>query len=137
MRPQAERHARAPGMLERGLPLPLPPLDAGAHLVAALMECGPCMQGLAGPVALSWGEVAAWQRCTGATLQPWEARLVRALSAEWVAEARLAEKDGAASPLQRAATPTPEQRERISRGLGAALAAMAQPDPRRRKAARS
>lgn len=58
------------------------------------------MQGAAGAVPLSHAEIEAWQRNTGNELQPWEVRLLRALSAAYITAGRDAEKPNCPPPWQ-------------------------------------
>jgi hypothetical protein len=60
----------------------------------------------AGPV--SWREINEWQRATGINLPAWEARLIRRLSSEYLAETRRAESENCPPPWRAEVT----QRER-------------------------
>ncbi len=71
---------------------PMPPNPA-PNLFDRLIEIGIVTPTVAGPVALSWQEMAAWSRMTGIKPEPWEARLIRSLSVKYVAEIRLAEDE--------------------------------------------
>lgn len=73
-------------------PCPLP------HMIERLTEIGLTSSNGMGTVPLSWAEIAAWQTNTHIALSPWEARLIRALSAAYVAESRSAEEEGCPSP---------------------------------------
>jgi hypothetical protein len=68
------------------------------HIVDRLTEIG--LTGSDGMSAkpLSWGEIAAWQTNTMIRLSPWEARLIRSLSAAYVAESRRAEDETCPPP---------------------------------------
>jgi len=65
----------------------LPPLRRGAYLVDYLWDAGP----LEGEHQLSHTEMQNYQRNTGVSLHPWEVRVVRRLSAEYLNEMRAAE----------------------------------------------
>lgn len=54
------------------------------------MEAGPVVSNGMGLSAISWRELQAWEHGTGIELQPWESRLIRMLSAEYVSTSRKA-----------------------------------------------
>lgn len=65
----------------------LPPVEPESlYLVYALFEAGPVSAAGMGPTSLSWAEIRAWQRCVGTRLAPWEARLIRRLSGEYLTQ---------------------------------------------------
>lgn len=86
----------------------MPPVDAGGYLVGYLFEAGPTMPGGMGPAILSWAEIGSWQARTGTPLQPWEARFLRRLSAEYLWQSRDAEKLDCPAPWKPAEV-EPEQ----------------------------
>jgi hypothetical protein len=51
-----------------------------------------------GPAPLSFQELEAWARCVPYGLQPWEFRMLRRLSIEWIVESQLAEDPNRAAP---------------------------------------
>ena len=61
------------------------------HLLDYLFEVGPVLSGGMGPAPLSNLELAAWCDLTGIPLTPWEARTLRALSRDYLAEMHDAE----------------------------------------------
>lgn len=63
----------------------LPP-NPMPHLTGWLFEIGPTGSNGMGPVPLSWQEIAAWEHLTGNELDAWEAKTLRALSAEFVSK---------------------------------------------------
>lgn len=69
-------------MLADGITPPLPenPLP---YLTEWLMEIGPIVPVGMGTGPIGWRDLAAWQEVTGQRLQPWEATLLRRLSAEF------------------------------------------------------
>lgn len=69
----------------------MPPVEAGNYLVDYLFEVGPVMSGGMGAMVVTHEELQAWQRNTGIDLQPWEARGLRRLSAEYLGESRRGE----------------------------------------------
>lgn len=62
------------------------------------MEAGPSSKGGMGPTQLSWADLAAWEHGTGIELQPWESRLLRLLSLEYIKEGNRAEAHDALPP---------------------------------------
>lgn len=68
------------------------------YLLDIFMEIGPTGAGGMGPVPISHQEILAWQTNTGICLEPWEVRIVRRLSFEWIAESRRAEDPDSTEP---------------------------------------
>lgn len=83
------------------------------------MEIGPTEAGGMGAVPLSWREIDAWASRTFARPSAWEARLLRRLSAEYLAESRAAEDPHRPTPW--AERPTTVDREANERQLRAVL----------------
>ena len=81
----------------------LPPVDGAAYLVAYLWDIGPTMVAGMGLGPLTHEEIRAWQSNTGVWLQPWETRILRQLSMDYIVEMRDAEKAGHPAPWN----PTP------------------------------
>jgi hypothetical protein len=91
-RPEFERPkiSRIEQMKKDRIPVLMPPNPAPA-LVGRLMEIGLSEAAGTGAAPLSWREIDAWCNRTGVDLPPWEARLIRQLSVEYLAESRRAE----------------------------------------------
>jgi hypothetical protein len=64
----------------------MPPIECAAHLVTALWEIGPAMSTGMGNAPITWGEIESWERKTGTTLAPWEAKILRRLSISYIVE---------------------------------------------------
>jgi hypothetical protein len=64
---------------------PLPP-NPMPHLTGWLMQLGIVEAAGMGAAPVSWTEIEAWQRLTGIRLTPWEASLMRSLSACFLAQ---------------------------------------------------
>lgn len=77
-----------------------PELSGGAYLVEHLWDVGPVLSGGMGAVPLTHEELRAWQSNTGIELQPWEARLLKNLSQDYLAESHRAEKSDCPPPYQ-------------------------------------
>ncbi|WP_232314753.1 hypothetical protein [Sphingopyxis sp. QXT-31] len=90
------------GLEPRMPPNPMP------HFIAWLVEIGMVEGGGMGPAPLSWREIAEWQRSVNVRLSPWEARLMRHLSAAYVGEKAKAESENYPAPWRSEVT----QRER-------------------------
>ncbi len=93
----------------------MPDVNAGMYLIHHLWDAGPVMQGASGAVPLSQSEIRAWQQNTGNELQPWEVRLLRRLSADYISAAQAAEKPNCPPPW--APEPEPEQRKSIAKHI--------------------
>lgn len=75
----------------------MPAIDA-QYLIGYLWEIGPTMAAGMGAAPLSHVEIAAWQANVGIELQPWETRLLRRLSYDYLAESRAAESADSPAP---------------------------------------
>lgn len=76
----------------------LPPLEGAAYLLGILYEVGPLMSYGTGAGPVTQQEIRAWQDNIGIELQPWEVRLLRGLSQEYLAESRRATEPGSKPP---------------------------------------
>lgn len=86
------RRMRADGIEPVMPPLPTP------WIVERLLDMGPTVPGGMGAAPLPYSEIEAWQRCSGVELQPWEARLLRRLSGDYLAECQRAETPDCPAP---------------------------------------
>lgn len=77
-------------MRKEGREILLPDIEH-PWILEQLMEIGLFEVSGMDRVPLSWREINEWQRATGVPLQPWQARLMRRLSADYLAELRRAE----------------------------------------------
>ena len=73
-------------------PNPLP------EVTARLIEMGISEAAGMGVGPISWLTIDAWQRVTGIHLPTWEARLIRQLSVDYLAEGRKAESENCPPP---------------------------------------
>lgn len=76
----------------------MPPLDEGGYLVSYLLEIGPTVASGMGAGPIEWPQINAWCDRIGVDLQPFEARLLRRLSGEYLVESHRAEKLGCEPP---------------------------------------
>lgn len=84
-------------MKKDGIEPKMPPNPA-PHIIYRLTEIGLTEANGMGASPLSWREIEAWQRSTRVRLAPWEARLIRQLSIEYLGEARRAESENCPAP---------------------------------------
>ena len=85
---QMKRHKFVPQM----------PPNPAPHITERLMEIGLVEASGMGTAPLSWREIGEWQRQVGIDLPPWEARLIRRLSSEDIAQTKLAESESCPPP---------------------------------------
>ena len=84
--------------LKRDKIAPSMPPNPAPHIIDRLVEIGLSEAAGMGVAPLSWREINEWQAATCVTLAPWESRLIRRLSAEYIAEGRRAEDDTCPPP---------------------------------------
>ena len=79
--------------------------DAGGadYLLAYLWEIGPTLAAGMGSGPITHQELFAWQANSGIELQPWETRVLRRLSIEYLIASQKAEKADCVAPWQPAA----------------------------------
>lgn len=93
----ALRISRLDELKHRNIAPPMPPNPA-PHFTAWLVEIGITEAAGMGAAPLSWREINAWCEGTCLRLQPWERRLLRTLSVEYLAESRRAESENSPAP---------------------------------------
>lgn len=74
------------------------PPNPAPHIINRLVEMGISQSNGMGSSPISWREIEAWQTLTGVALAPWEARLLRKLSSDYLAESRKAESENCPPP---------------------------------------
>lgn len=110
--------------LERqGLPPQLPDPGPASHLVSYLFDVGPVLQTGMGAVAITHGELRAWQENVGIELRPWEASTMRRLSLDYLTASHAAQEP--ACPPFYTDAPTEDRRDVVSRMISATLGARA------------
>lgn len=102
--------SRADSMKKDGIPIQMPPNPA-PHITDRLVEIGLTEAAGMGAAPLSWASIHAWQVMTGAPLDPWEARLIRKLSIEYLAEGRRAENENCPPPWRAEVTQREKETE--------------------------
>ena len=86
----AAKKSRAARMSKKAAEAAMPP-NPMPHIIERFMEMGMVEAAGMGTVPLSWSTIGAWSQMTGVRLCPWEARTIRRLSVEYLAEGRRAE----------------------------------------------
>ena len=87
-------------MKARGVAIDMPRLAAGRYLIDYLYEFGPVMPAGMGSGPVTFSEMEAWERKAGIELAPWEARLLRRLSGDYLAESHRATKPNCPPPFE-------------------------------------
>jgi hypothetical protein len=100
-------------MEEKGITPIFPPLPA-PYLLSYLTDLGFVEAGGMEGAPIGWTTLCHWQVQTGITLQPWEARLIRRLSTEYLNQSRKARSPDCPAPWGQV---TEEQRASVSAGL--------------------
>lgn len=77
----------------------MPPCDA-QHMVAFLFELGPTVPAGMGEGAIDDVQIDAWQRNTGIELDAWQARTLRQMSKEYLAETYSAKDRACKTPWE-------------------------------------
>lgn len=80
--------------------MPQMPPNPAPHITGWLVELGITESTGMGSVPISWRELNAWVTGTSLSLAPWEKRLLRRLSAAYLAESREAESEFRPPPWQ-------------------------------------
>lgn len=96
---QASRLSRLEQMKKDRVPISMPPNPA-PHITGWLIAMGIVQPTGMGIAPLGWAEIAGWQQAMHIRLSPWEANLLRTLSAAYVAESRRAESEMCSAPWQ-------------------------------------
>lgn len=104
-------------MRGRGEPAILPHNPA-PYLIEWLFEIGPTCAGSMGECPLTYLEMAAWQAVSGVELMPWEASLIRRLSAEYASMRHKAEEQSCPAPYS-AVDDLAANRDRVARQVDA------------------
>jgi hypothetical protein len=99
----------------------MPPAGAAAYLLDYLFEVGPTMAAGAGEAELSHQEIESWARLRRIELTPWEARTLRRLSRDYLAEKHAAEDPRARAPWT---SQNPEDLAHVAVDLRGAIAGL-------------
>ncbi len=93
-----QQKTRISAIIEGGADPTYPAISSCDYMIGYLFEVGPVMGDTMKQAALSNTEIRAWQDNTGARLTPWEARLLRSLSREYLCASQAAEAPGCPPP---------------------------------------
>jgi hypothetical protein len=96
--PEKEAQSRFLRMKADGIEPEMPEISA-EYLIGYLWEVGPTVPGPSGEVRITNTELRHWQENSGITLQPWECRILRRLSSDYVNECYAAAKPEAKPPF--------------------------------------
>lgn len=77
---------------------PRMPPNPAPHIITRFIEMGISEANGMGASPLSWREIMAWQEATCIRLPPWEARLMRRLSSEYLAQYHRSESETCPPP---------------------------------------
>ncbi len=91
----------------------MPDVEGLENVIDYFFECGPALFGSSGPLPLSHCEIAAWKENTGRELSPWEAKLLRQMSIEFVDWSAKAKDPSCLSPIAEPEL-TAEARDNVS-----------------------
>ncbi len=86
------------------------------------MEAGPTSAAGMGEIPLTWADLQAYQQGTAQHFQPWELRLIRRLSGEYLSESIRAKARDARAPW--VTEVTAEQRSEVAQQMRDALRGM-------------
>lgn len=96
------RQSRMAARLEAGGEPDLPEIDPStAFLIGYLFDAGPTSAAGQYGAALTWADLQAWQGGAGIYLPPWQLRLLRRLSGEYLSESMRADAYDAPPPWER------------------------------------
>ncbi len=91
-------------------------------MVGALMEAGPTTVAGMGEIPLTWADLLAYQRGIGQDFAPWELRVIRRLSGEYLNESIRAKAPDARAPWIKEVTA--EQRSEVAQQMRDVLRGM-------------
>lgn len=89
--------SRRDQMKKDGVPV-LMPVNPAPHIIDRLIEVGLTEAAGMGAGPVSWGAINEWQRATRVILPPWEAKLLRRLSSDYLSMSRAAEEETCPAP---------------------------------------
>lgn len=110
-------------MLEDGRTIELPPNPA-PFLSRYLDDIGPVIYTGTGRAPIEWGDIIAWEQKVGFALPPWQARLLRSLSRDYLNMLALAE-DPACPPPWLTESEVADNRDRVAKQIGVLFRSLA------------
>ncbi len=116
---------------------PFLPDNPAPKLTGWLFEIGPTVPAGMGEAAIGWTDIVAWSTCTGVQLPPWQARLLRTLSGEWLAQKHKARKTDCPQPFGGTSEQIERNREAVAKQLAEAFRRLASGGKRKRQIKRA
>lgn len=107
---QAKAISRIENMKRNGI-VPALPANPFPHIIDRLVEIGLTEAAGMGAGPVTWQSIRAWQEVLGIRLSRWEARMIRKLSVEYLAESRRAESENCPAPWRTEITDREKQVE--------------------------
>lgn len=101
---------------------PLIPVNPAPYLTRWLFDVGPIVTGAMGEAPVGYPDLLAWQELSGVELMPWEAKLLRSLSVEYLVERQKAEELGRPAPYAGEVDDVKAGRARVSQQVKSAFA---------------
>ena len=90
--------SRLQRLIDDDQPVEIPPIDCGHYLLDFLYEVGPVLHCGMGDVPLTHEELRAWQSNVGLSLAPWEIRILRRLSLDYLIQSQQSTKPECVPP---------------------------------------
>jgi len=108
----------------------MPEIEGHHQLIGYLWDCGPTAAGGMGEAPLSHQDIWCWQENSGIELDAWEARMLRRLSGEYLAQCQASTSPQCPSPI---APPelSDDERNRVAEKVKGAFQMMMQTRPNR------
>ena len=110
----AEPVTRLKAMEARG-ETPRLPLVSARHVAEWWLEIGPT----SGEHAVTWQDMAAWERLTGIELEPWEAKAIRSMSVAFRSEQITSRKPNSPQPWDEG-----DRQDKVDAAFGAMMKAL-------------
>lgn len=112
--------SRAKAMKDKG-ETPLLPPNPAPYLVNWLFDIGPS-SGM--DSAISWQDMEAWERINGVFLEPWEAKILRDLSRQYLYEGQEARRLDRAAPYNGETADIIERRQSVDQKIRSAFSGL-------------
>lgn len=84
-------------MKAKGLAIAMP-VNPAPYITDWLYDIGPVVTGGMAMARLEWRDIRAWEESIGIKLAPWEARIIRRLSGEYLSMSMDAREEACAAP---------------------------------------
>lgn len=124
--PSPPQPTRIKAAQDAGRPVDMPDNPA-PYLTDWLFEIGPSVPNGMGETVIGWPDLAGWQELIGVEVKPWEARLLRRLSRDFIAARYDAKEPGCRPPYDPIALNSAEAEDRVANQFKAMMAAFGPP----------